>query len=78
MLDSLPTWLKTLLSAGIILMVAALFSQINAPIGGVVVAGVGAILFYIDFVPPELGAGVVLLSLVGAAAMFVAQQGDGL
>lgn len=76
-LDGLPVWLKTLMSVGLIIMVAGLFSQLNASIGSVVVAGVGGILFYINFVPPELGAGVMLLSLMSAGMIWINEHRGG-
>lgn len=76
-LNEMPTWLVTFMSIGLILMVAALFSQVNASIGAVVVAGVGGLLFYIDFVPPELGAGVMLLSLMAAGMIWINEHRGG-
>jgi hypothetical protein len=77
-LENMSPWLVTLLFSGAMLLVAGLFSQLNGGIGALVTAGLGALFFYLDFVPPTLGSGVMLLALVVGGVMFVQDKRGGL
>lgn len=70
-LTSLAPWMRAIISIGSIFLVAALFSRLNGAIGGLVVAGLGGIWFYVDFLPQETGIGVVILSMVTAAVIYI-------
>lgn len=76
-MPELPTWLVTMIFVGTIFMVAGLFSELNASLGAVVVAAVGALFFYVDLVPPQLGAGVMLLSLMAGAMIWINEHRGG-
>lgn len=77
LLSGLPAWLTSIMSLGIIWVTAGLFSQLNGDIGALVVAGEGAMFWFVGFAPGALGAGVVVLSLVTAALIFINERGDG-
>jgi hypothetical protein len=77
-LENMSPWLVTLLFSGAMLLVAGLFSQLNGGIGALVTAGLGALFFYLDFVPPTLGSGVMLLALIVGGVMFVQDKRGGL
>jgi len=70
-LDGMPDWLVTVIFVGVIWGVAGTFSRINGHVGGIVVAGLGAIFFFVGLVPAYLGGGVVALSLLTAGILFV-------
>ena len=70
-LTAMPIWLRTLISVGTIWVVAGLFSQLNGDVGALVVAGLGGLFWYIDFLPPDAGIGVVLLSMITAGVIFI-------
>lgn len=72
-----PSWLKVFISIGSIWMVAGLFSRLNGYIGGLVVAGMGGIWWFVDFLPQETGVGVVVLALVTAGILFIKERGAG-
>ncbi len=76
-LTGLPSWLVTVIFVGLIWAVAGLFSQVNGHVGGIVVAGLGAMLFFVGLVPGYLGGGVVALSLLTAGLMFVRESRAG-
>lgn len=79
--DVLPTmapWLVSFLFVGFVWITAGLFSQLNGDIGGIVVAGLGAMFWFAGFAPPMLGGGVVALSLLTAGIMFIRERGGGL
>lgn len=76
-IPELPTWLVSIVFVGTIWMTAGLFSQLNGDIGALVVAGMGAIFFQIDLVPPQLGAGVLGLALITAGIMFIRERQGG-
>jgi hypothetical protein len=76
-LDELPGWLAAVLSLGTIWVTAGLFSQLNADIGALVVAGEGAMFWFVGFAPGVLGVGVVVLALVTAALIFINERRDG-
>lgn len=77
-LQDMPQWLVTVFFVGIIFMVAGLFSQLNGAVGGLVVAGLGGMFWFVGFAPPGLGAGVVALSMITAGVLFVREKGGGL
>jgi len=76
-LTDMPAYLVTLLFVGTIWMVAGLFSQLNGDFGALIVAGLGGIFFYLGLVPAYLGAGVVGLSFLAAAILFIRERGAG-
>jgi hypothetical protein len=76
-LTDMPSWLVSLIFLGTIWAVAGIFSQFNGSIGGLVVAGMGGMFFFVGFVPPYLGGGVVALSLITAAILFVRDRSGG-
>jgi len=73
-LSDLDPWVRAVISIGSIFVVAGLFSRLNSAVGGLVVAGMGGIFFFIDFMPRETGVGVIILSMVTAAVMFIQEQ----
>lgn len=77
LLPDLSPWVVTFIFVGVIFMTAGLFSELNASIGAVVVAAVGALFFYVNLVPPQLGAGVMLLSLMAAAMIWINEHRGG-
>jgi hypothetical protein len=77
LLPSLPGWLTALMSIGMIWVVAGLFSQLNGDIGALVVAGMGAMFWWVGFVPDALGVGVVILSMITAGLVFINERNDG-
>jgi len=76
-LEQLPVWLMTLISIGSILVISGLFSQANGGLGGIVAAAMGGIWWYVDMLPPEVGVGVVALSMIIAGAIFIRTRGVG-
>jgi len=70
-LQLLPVWLRTLMSVGTILVTAGLFSRLNGAVGGLVCAGMAGMFWYVSFVPPGVGVGVVILSMVTAGMLFI-------
>lgn len=78
-LSGLPPWLVTVIFVGMIWGVAGMFSQINGHVGGIVVAGLGAMFYFVGLVPGYLGGGVVGLSLLTAGILFIrGSRGGGL
>jgi len=78
-LGGMPDWLITVIFVGVIWGVAGTFSQFNGHVGGIVVAGLGAMFFFVGVVPAYLGGGVVALSLLTAGILFVrGARGGGL
>lgn len=73
-LGGMAPWLRATISIGSLFLVAGLFSQINGRIGGLVVAGLGGIFFFVDFLPDETGIGVVVLSMVTAGILFIKER----
>lgn len=71
---AIPNWLKVFISVGSIWLVAGLFSRLNGHIGGLVVAGMGGMWWFIDFLPQETGIGVVVLSLITAGILFIKER----
>lgn len=69
-LQDMPGWLISLLSLGAIWTVAGLFSELNGDIGGLVVAGVAGLLWYVNLLPKQTGSGVVALALITAGILF--------
>lgn len=76
-LDQLPTWVKTLIALGTIIVVAGLFSQLNGDVGAVVVAGLGAMFWFVGFMPPEVSDGVIVLALITAGIIFIRERRGG-
>lgn len=76
-LTNMPSWLITIIFVGTIWMTAGVFSQINGSIGGVVVAAMGAVFWFLGVAPPYLGGGVVALSLITGSALFVRDRRGG-
>lgn len=74
-LEQLPVWLKTIISIGSVFIVAGLFSRANGAIGGIVTAAVGGMWWFVGFLPPEVGVGVVVLSFITAGMVFVRETG---
>lgn len=70
-LQNMPWWLRAFVAFGSILMVAGLFSRINGDIGGVVVAAMGGIWWFVGFLPSSVGVGVVVLAMAIAGILFV-------
>lgn len=78
-LPDLPEWLVTIFFVGTMLTVAGLFSKLNGAIGGIVIAALAAILWFIGLTPPTLGVGVIVLALIIAAVIFLNEfRGTGL
>jgi hypothetical protein len=71
---AIPNWLKVFISVGSIWLVAGLFSRLNGHIGGLVVAGMGGMWWFVDFLPAETGIGVVVLSLITAGILFIKER----
>lgn len=69
-----PAWLMALISVGSLWIVGGLFSQLNGDIGGLVIAGMGAIYWYLDFLPQAIGQGVVVLALIMAGIVFINER----
>lgn len=79
LLPELPGWLLSIIYVGTILIVAGLFSQLNADVGALAVAGVGAVMFFAGIAPDGVGSGVMLLALMVAGVMFLnGRRGGGL
>lgn len=76
-LPGMSPWLTTLIAVASIWIVAGLFSQLNGDVGGIVVAGMGAMFWFVDFLPQGTGIGVVVLSLITAAAIFINERRGG-
>lgn len=70
-LPGLPGWFTAVASLGLIWITAGLFSQINGDVGALVVAGEGAMFWFVGFVPGSLGVGVVILAMTTAALIFI-------
>jgi hypothetical protein len=77
LIPALPGWLTATGSVGLLWITAGLFSQLNGRIGGIVVAGEGALLWFFGLVPSGLGIGVVVLAMVTAGLLFVNDRNDG-
>lgn len=73
-LTGLPDWFKALISIGTIFIVAGLFSQLNGDVGALVVAGLGGMFWYVDFLPGGVEVGVVSLAMLAAGAVFISQR----
>lgn len=73
----MANWLRAVLSIGSLILVAGLFSQLNGAIGGLVVASLGGLYWFVGFLPDSTGVGVVVLALVAAGAMFINETKDG-
>jgi len=73
-LPDLPTRFVTILSLGTIIIVGGLFSQLNGAYGGLVMAALGGIFWFVDLLPPGTGIGVVILAMIVAAAMFIRER----
>lgn len=76
-LPSMPQWLITFVFTGFIFITAGLFSQLNGAIGGLVVAGLGAMMWFMGLAPGMLGGGVVALSMITAAVLFIRESRGG-
>lgn len=76
-LGSIPPYVKTIIAIGSIIVVAGLFSQLNGGVGGLVVAGMGAMYHYVNFMPPEISDGVVVLALLTAGVIFIRERRGG-
>jgi hypothetical protein len=76
-LPGLPGWFTAIASLGLIWITAGLFSQVNGDVGALVVAGMGAMFWFVGFAPGALGVGVVILSMVTAGLIFVNERRDG-
>jgi hypothetical protein len=64
----------TLISLGTILIVGGLFSQLNGAYGGLTMAALGGIFWFVGFLPPNTGIGVVVLAMIVAAAMYIRER----
>jgi hypothetical protein len=73
-LVNIPDWLAATISVGSIILVAGLFSQFNGKWGGVTVAGMGGFFWFADFLPQEVGAGVVALAMIVAGVIFLQER----
>lgn len=73
-MPAFPAWLMALISVGSLWIVGGLFSQLNGDIGGLVIAGMGATYWYLDFLPEEIGQGVVALALIMAGIIFINER----
>lgn len=73
-LGDMPDWLVAMISIGSIIIIGGLFSQLNGAIGGLVVAGFGGMLWYVDFIPGVLGTGVVILAMIVAGVIFINER----
>jgi len=73
----LPPWFRMLISIGTIWLVAGLFSRLNGDVGAVIVAGLGAMFWFIGFTPAGTGFGVVMLSMLTAGVIFVNERRGG-
>lgn len=76
-LKSIPAWVKTIIAIGSIVVVAGLFSQLNGDVGALVVAGLGAIFWFVDFMPPEVSDGVIVLAMLTAGVIFIRERRGG-
>lgn len=76
-LQDMPAYLVTIIFVGTILTVGGLMSQINGGIGGLMIAGLGAIFYFLNLVPAYLGGGVVVLSMLVGALIFIRERGGG-
>jgi len=74
-LVAVPSWLKVFISIGSIWLVAGLFSRLNGHVGGLVVAGMGGLWWFVDWLPEQTGIGVVVLSLITAGILFIKERG---
>lgn len=72
-----PGWLMVVISMGTIFAVGGLFSQLNGDIGALVTAGIGAMFWYLDFMPDSIGSGVVALALIMAGVIFLNERRGG-
>jgi len=79
LLLEMPDYLKVFISIGSIWLVAGLFSRLNGKFGGLVVAGMGAMFYFVGLVPGYLGGGVVALTMLTAGVLFIrGARGGGL
>lgn len=69
--EGIPDWLVAFIFVGLMIGIAALASKGNAGVISMVIAAVGALLWFVDFVPDALGGGVVVLALVAGGIMFI-------
>lgn len=76
-LDGIPWYMQLILSIGTIWLVAGLFSQVNGDVGAVVVAGLGAMFWFMDLLPDGTGFGVVILAMLTAAIIFINERRGG-
>lgn len=76
-LSEMPWWLKIIISVGTIWIVAGLFSQLNGDVGALVVAGLGGMFWFVDFLPSETGFKVMLLAMLTAAGIFINERRGG-
>lgn len=74
-LPGIPERLKILISIGSIILVAGLFSQINGHFGGLAVAGLGGIFYFVGFLPDGVDIGIVVLAMIAAGLIFVRERG---
>jgi hypothetical protein len=63
-LGGMPGWLVTIISLGSLWIVAGLFSQLNGTIGAVTISAMAGVYWYVDFLPPGVGLGVIMLALI--------------
>jgi hypothetical protein len=76
-LPDMANWLRAVLSLGSIFLVAGLFSRLNGAIGGLIVASLGGLYWFVGFLPDSVGGPVIALSLVVAGLLFVNETRDG-
>jgi hypothetical protein len=76
-LGGIPWYMQLILSIGTLWLVAGLFSQVNGDVGAIVVAGMGAIFWFMDLLPEGTGFGVVVLALLTAAIIFINERRGG-
>lgn len=75
-LQNMAGWLMALISMGSLILVAGLFSRLNGAIGGLVVAGLSGLYWYVGFLPGEVSFGVVALAMIVAGILFVNSRGS--
>lgn len=70
-----PTWLRQVIAFVLLIMIAGLFSPVNASLGAVVVSLVGGIMFVVGWLPGLVTAGGVLIA-IGVSAMYKISESD--
>jgi hypothetical protein len=76
-LGDMAPWLRAVLSLGSLILVAGLFSRLNGAVGGLIVASLSGLYWFVGFLPEETGGPVIALALVVAGLLFVNETRDG-